>query len=575
MASSSAPTSRPAFASLKKALVYGLFFLQLATIAEAGNACSSLNCFSSDDDTQTQQFDPPASSKITCTNPAAPKTSDGWNIYKATTFPTVQNIVDDLKLCGIVTADDATTLFYSFAGKLSNAQRFQKANPDLNAKQINDVMPGSWYDALGKFPGMASEQGNEQMVWVARSSQALAKVSKGKVYLVASPTANIYTTPFVDPNNAWKGAHNVWYDYEFGTLQENTDVTGIYTVNSETLAIDDSVTGSWVRDRNPQGDKAAVNINADTVTADTIAAQKASCQTVVRRGDSNSTVVACAYNPSSSNTGLNTTATSTTLSAAASSTIAEAASSTSDVTSDDDYEEDGETETGDETEEGETDQGYDENGDGITTGDGETEEGSTDEGSGEDDSASSTEVVSNTLTESASLTAEATAFPTMHTTNSSSTLSSTHSTITPTTFLTRTSSLSASSQSGQTTISSQSLTSSSHSSSSSSSSTTSHTTSTKPITTSHSSTTTAHSTTSHKTSTHAPTTTHHTTSTKKAAVKTTSKAAAEPTSKKAEQTTKKSSSSSSKTCKRGSKKSSKSGKSSSKSSGSKGSSCSL
>lgn len=33
----------------------------------------------------------------------------------------------------------------------------------------------------------------------------------------------------------WRGAHNVWSDFEFATLQANEAVTAIYTVDSETF----------------------------------------------------------------------------------------------------------------------------------------------------------------------------------------------------------------------------------------------------------------------------------------------------------------------------------------------------
>lgn len=106
-------------------------------------------------------------------------------------------IAADLVLCGIVTANDATLVLYSFGAGNQSADAFAKKNPGLNAKNINNVMPDSWFNALEKFPELGQQaQGSAQQAWVARSSQALAKVAKGDVYLMASPPTNIYTTPY-------------------------------------------------------------------------------------------------------------------------------------------------------------------------------------------------------------------------------------------------------------------------------------------------------------------------------------------------------------------------------------------
>lgn len=208
---------------LAQFLFYSLLVLQLASVAEAGsftNFCKKLNCFSSSDDGPTQNFPKPPSAGIKCTNPDAPQDASGWSVYKnAKPMPTVEDIVADIRLCGILNAE-TSTVFYSYNGQYSNAKKFIAANPDLKAKTINDVLPESWYDALGQVPGLDSASGMARTAWIARTSQALATASSGDAYLVADPSANIYTVPYEDQGeNAWKGAHNVWYDYEFATLQ--------------------------------------------------------------------------------------------------------------------------------------------------------------------------------------------------------------------------------------------------------------------------------------------------------------------------------------------------------------------
>lgn len=284
-------------------LAYSLFSLHFAPAAQAGptlsKICKALSCFSTSDDAPPANL--PASASITCPNANAPKTSSGWNINKAQDMPTVQDIVADLKLCGIITAEGVTTVFYSFNGGLTNAKRFQQANPSFKAKQINEVLPESWYTALDKF-NMGTAQSAAQQAFIARTSQALATVSKGNVYLVADPSANIYTIPMTppEPDQRWKGPHNVWYDYEFATLQDNTAVTAIYTVNSGNLSIDKSETGSWVRDRDS---KDAPGIDANTVTKESIQAKMNACPATgnAKRGSTGS-VSACSAGSSTSTT---------------------------------------------------------------------------------------------------------------------------------------------------------------------------------------------------------------------------------------------------------------------------------
>jgi hypothetical protein len=310
-------------ASFAQFLVYGLLFLQLASVAEAGKLstiCNKLNCFSKSDDGPTQKFPKLPSAGITCPNPKAPKGAKGWNVYKhAKPMPSVSDIAADIKLCGIL-SDKTSTVFYSFNGGYSNAKEFMKKNPDLNGKTINDVLPEIWYTALGKVPGLASPAGMARTAWIARTSQALATASRGDAYLVADPSANIYTVPYTDKGeNDWKGPHNVWFDYEFATLQNNNAVKGIYTVDSKFHAVDKSATGSWVRNRTPQGRKAGNHINANKVTAASLQKQKddynkGDCGDLSnsngKRGAGSSSAsgaAACKLNPKTiSKTGLNT-----------------------------------------------------------------------------------------------------------------------------------------------------------------------------------------------------------------------------------------------------------------------------
>ncbi|KAF3765370.1 hypothetical protein M406DRAFT_67825 [Cryphonectria parasitica EP155] len=338
--------------SLGHLLTYGLLLLHLSPGASAGNTCSSLNCFSATDNTDAPgapviQQDQYAS--ITCPNKDAPTTKEGWGVYKSASLPTVEVIEADLRLCGIVTAPDSTMLFYSFGAGSPAARAFATKYPDLKAKNINDVMPESWFQALTKFPELTEQaKGSGQQAWVARSSQALAKAASGEVYLLAKTPTNIYTLPY-DTNDkdwGWRGPHNVWSDYEFATLQANPDVTAIYTVTPiyppdaedtdppTDFQIDKTGAGSWVRSRNPQGGNAAYNVNANTVTKDSIDKLKADWKptnpALCKKGITSSTDAAdaCLLGTSTSVTSSTSTSAPTTLSTSTISSVSSAKATT-------------------------------------------------------------------------------------------------------------------------------------------------------------------------------------------------------------------------------------------------------
>ncbi|PVI03777.1 hypothetical protein DM02DRAFT_669504 [Periconia macrospinosa] len=213
--------------------------------------------------------------------------SPGWRIWTSGTLglPTVEDIVADLRSCGVATDPKNTNIFYSYGANnkkvvknVINVNRFIQANPDLNAKSINHILPQSWYIALKeKYPGADSGGSMVQKAFNARNSQAYAKVSHDEVYVLIGGGVNIYTEPTVQAtpggeNLRWVGRHNVWYDYEFRTLQMNQQVTAIYTVNAETLQVDRTPDGSWVRGRH--GQNAAHHVDANTVTSTSLTRQK-------------------------------------------------------------------------------------------------------------------------------------------------------------------------------------------------------------------------------------------------------------------------------------------------------------
>ncbi|CAI6229907.1 unnamed protein product [Periconia digitata] len=244
-------------------------------VSTAVKICKSLKCWGKSDFVPAQKIKAHKTKSIVCKNKNAPKDVDGWNISKNKPWPKVEDIVADIKLCGLLKSDTPTA-FYSFGGGYSNAVKFQEKYPDKKAVTINDIMPDIWYTAANAAaPGIETPYSPAAQVWSARVSQALATASSGDAYVICK-NANIYSTPWGtdDRDFAFRGQHNVWFDYEFATLQRNSAINGIYTVAHDTLAIDDSVEGSWVRDRSPQGEKAKNHENANDATEEKYKKQK-------------------------------------------------------------------------------------------------------------------------------------------------------------------------------------------------------------------------------------------------------------------------------------------------------------
>jgi hypothetical protein len=266
--------------SFLQLITFGLLLLHFASVVEAGkfaNKCKSLLCFGRDDDAGGSPRDHKG---VDCPNPKAPRNAKGWGIAKHKTFPTVEQIMADYKLCGICSDPNARHLFYSFGGGTTAATKFKNENKELNLKVMADCMPQSFVQAGNLLPGMEKPNGAAQSLWIARNSQAFAKLASGDVYVITNgkgseaEKATIYTSPYFNQIHPWMGQHNVWYDYEFGALQRNHQVTAIYTVQNHhnPLVADKHGNGAWVR--NPaHGENAAHYVDANRVTMATIQAK--------------------------------------------------------------------------------------------------------------------------------------------------------------------------------------------------------------------------------------------------------------------------------------------------------------
>ena len=140
-------------------------------------------------------------------------------------FPTVNDIKTDMLRCGNI-GQTGPTIFYSFGTRTPEARGFRDTLTPVG-NMFNDVLPGDWFVGSGSVgEAINIVAADRQALLVARYGQAMAELSKGEVFLVVPPFADPYTPP-LDPPGV---TPNVWRNYEFPTLQRNTDITQVTRV---------------------------------------------------------------------------------------------------------------------------------------------------------------------------------------------------------------------------------------------------------------------------------------------------------------------------------------------------------
>ncbi|KAH8586001.1 hypothetical protein B0O99DRAFT_695901 [Bisporella sp. PMI_857] len=181
---------------------------------------------STHDDITSQEI-PGSSGKWECKG----KPKDGvWESSKANldSMPTVQDIVHDIKTCGLV--GSMPTLFYSFGITTAQAREWRdNTEHGLGGKGImfNDALDDDWWKMVEKFKPIPPLR---DKALVARFSAALAIASRAEIFLVTgSEVANgggAYTVPH-DPKNHWR-------KWEFPKVQRNALVTRVTVVDGGT-----------------------------------------------------------------------------------------------------------------------------------------------------------------------------------------------------------------------------------------------------------------------------------------------------------------------------------------------------
>lgn len=165
-----------------------------------------------------------------CRNFAGDAPSGGWNSVKDdVNFPTVETIMADMTACGNV--GRGPTMFYSFGVATKTARTSFRDTLTPRAIMFNDALPDSWTVALNKVSRFQLHEGTSQTILTQRWATALARLSKGEVFLVVKNRdgdnggVGAYQLPNSDDNLI-----NVWRDFEFPALQRNTAITRVTCV---------------------------------------------------------------------------------------------------------------------------------------------------------------------------------------------------------------------------------------------------------------------------------------------------------------------------------------------------------
>ncbi|KAL8901267.1 MAG: hypothetical protein Q9207_005286 [Kuettlingeria erythrocarpa] len=173
-------------------------------------------------------------------------------------FPTVECLVQDIKTCDVVNKNGASTVFYSFGVATVGARQNVRDKLIPKGVMFNDGLmnDGSWDKVLKRAkyaigdptimddPSKKSHGLSRNNIFVARMSEALARVSTNDVYFVYGQEVGeggkddglggVYQLPRPVSDSNLKPVPNAWRTYEFPTLQKYSSVNKIYGVDGST-----------------------------------------------------------------------------------------------------------------------------------------------------------------------------------------------------------------------------------------------------------------------------------------------------------------------------------------------------
>lgn len=137
-----------------------------------------------------------------------------------------------MKTCGLIGQGGRSTIFYSFGAKTVQVRAGFRDTLNPKGVMFNDALDGDYFNTVINVPRFHLDHTARQKIFTARYAEAMATVSTGEVFIVVKKYngegggQGAYQMPLPDDSNV-----NVWRLYEFPTLQRNTDVTKVTSVD--------------------------------------------------------------------------------------------------------------------------------------------------------------------------------------------------------------------------------------------------------------------------------------------------------------------------------------------------------
>lgn len=212
-------------------LISVLYLLSFHTASTLAGQCLSL-C-RDPDDCPPAAPEPDETPPIWQTCPSGPADGTKWACQADDIdFPTVDCLVADMRTCGLIGQGGRPTVFYSFGATTVQARTQFRDTLTPKGVMFNDAIDENYWNTVLNVQKFHMDIQARMTVLVARYAEAMATVSTGEVFFVVKNFngdgggQGAYQMPL--PGNP---GPNVWRAYEFPTLQRNSGVTRVTSVD--------------------------------------------------------------------------------------------------------------------------------------------------------------------------------------------------------------------------------------------------------------------------------------------------------------------------------------------------------
>ena len=137
-----------------------------------------------------------------------------------------------MRTCGLIGQGGRSTVFYSFGATTIEVRTQFRDTLNPQGVMFNDALDEDYWNTVINVPNFHMDNPNTQKVLTARYAEAMATVSTGEVFLVVrnyngdGGGQGAYQNPLPGDTNP-----NIWRLYEFPTLQRNSAITMVTSID--------------------------------------------------------------------------------------------------------------------------------------------------------------------------------------------------------------------------------------------------------------------------------------------------------------------------------------------------------